>query len=569
MIRSSSRVRTALGALLALGVLNALQAQASDSPDSLPSEEALTRYARGRLLEERGLPREALAEYYRALSLDPRAIAPALRVSELHARTGEAERSLEFAERVVGLDSTEARGHGLKGAALLNLGRTRESLDPLLRATRLDPDRPEYFRALGRAAEALERPALTAATYRHLVQLDEEDPEAWFQLALAETRRGRYASADSAVKVSVALNPLRPGSLFLRGWIAEGLDRSEEAISWYRHHLEVHEDDRQMRRRLAVLLIREKRHAEALHEIRRLIRAEPQDLETRQLEADLAFQAGRPSEGEEVLRRLRRERPDDPEVIAAQVALLARNGRVREGAAVADQWLEKHPSDMRAMLIAARAQQLNGDSTRALDLLERAAETAPDSVVVHVMRARALQDAGRLADAEKVWSRATLQFPEEHGLRYDLALCRERLGDLAGAESAVRDVLAREPDNPVALNFLGYLFADHSRKLPEAVELIQRALQLDPDNFAYLDSLGWAYYRLGRLDEARTLLERAVGLGGRDPVIHEHLGDVYKDLKLNHLARDQYQRCLAGDAGNSRVQSKLRDLPPSPTRDVR
>jgi Tfp pilus assembly protein PilF len=90
--------------------------------------------------------------------------------------------------------------------------------------------------------------------------------------------------------------------------------------------------------------------------------------------------------------------------------------------------------------------------------------------------------------------------------------------------------------------------------------LIRRALEKDPDNGAYLDSLGWAFYRLRRLDEARLYLERAVERTGGDAVVHEHLGDVYKDLRLNDLAREQYRRSLAADSTNARVRAKLSEL---------
>ncbi len=137
---------------------------------------------------------------------------------------------------------------------------------------------------------------------------------------------------------------------------------------------------------------------------------------------------------------------------------------------------------------------------------------------------------------------------------------REKLGDLSGAEAAVRDVLARQPEHPAALNALGYLWADHDRNLEEAVRMIQKALETDPENGAYLDSLGWAYYRLGRLQDARELLERALVRSGGDAVIHEHLGDVYKALRLNGLARDQYRMTLAPDKSNPRVRAKLEGL---------
>ena len=145
-------------------------------------------------------------------------------------------------------------------------------------------------------------------------------------------------------------------------------------------------------------------------------------------------------------------------------------------------------------------------------------------------------------------------------MAFDLAAARERLGDLPGAEAAVRDVLKRELENATALNFLGYLWADHNLRLTEAVELIERALAQDPENGAYVDSLGWAYYRLGRLSEARIQLERAVALSRGDPIVLEHLGDLYKDMALKDLAIHQYERSLAADPSNSRVQAKLEAL---------
>jgi Flp pilus assembly protein TadD len=141
----------------------------------------------------------------------------------------------------------------------------------------------------------------------------------------------------------------------------------------------------------------------------------------------------------------------------------------------------------------------------------------------------------------------------------DLAFCREQSGRIPEAEQAVRDALGMEPENPRVLNFLGYLLADANRSLEEAVALIKRALELEPDNGAYVDSLGWAYFRLGRLEEARTQLERAVVLTGGDPVVHEHLGDVYKELQLKDLARQQYRMSLDLEK-TDRVRDKLQGL---------
>jgi Flp pilus assembly protein TadD len=159
------------------------------------------------------------------------------------------------------------------------------------------------------------------------------------------------------------------------------------------------------------------------------------------------------------------------------------------------------------------------------------------------------------------WRALLDRHPEHAPAAFAIAFCRERAGDLAGAEAAARDALARQPDDPTALNFLGYLLADHGSKLAEALRLIERAVEQDPDNGAFVDSLGWVYFRLGRLEEARAQLERAVHLTDGDPEVREHLGDVYKSLDLMDLAREQYRLALTLDPANPRVKDKLHELP--------
>ena len=147
--------------------------------------------------------------------------------------------------------------------------------------------------------------------------------------------------------------------------------------------------------------------------------------------------------------------------------------------------------------------------------------------------------------------------PGDVALLLDLGIVREEMGDIDGAIAAGRDALRLQPQVPQVLNFLGYLLADHSRDLDEAEGLLERALARDPDNGAFLDSMGWLYFRRGRLEDARRLLERSLVQTGGDPVIHEHLGDVYQALHLSALAREQYRLSLAAGDANPRVKTKL------------
>ena len=547
-------MRLLLGILPTLLLCTVAFAQAADSR---AGEEVLRRYLTGRLLEEQGARAEALDEYFRALVLDPQAIDIARRISEVAGQMGDPGRSLEFAERALKVRSDDSRSLWLKGAALMNLGREREALEPLQAAADMDSERIEYFRTLARAGERLDRFDIVMRCYQRVIWLDDEDGEAWFQLAAAQARLGRFGAADTSLMTAVRLNPLRPGLFFLKGWISESLGRLDEAGREYRQHLDIHPDDQGTRRRLIYLLARERRFRDAAQEAGVLAGDRSDDLEARHMQAELLFEADQGAEGMRLLNQLKRERPGDPDVVSIRVGILARHGRGRAAVEEAERWLKDHPGELRSRLLAARARELSGDLEQAAAHLTVAVAQAPDSIAPRVLLAKVRESARQLPEAEKVWSEAVSRFPRQNGLAFDLALCREKLGDLEGAERAVRDVLAREPDNATALNFLGYLFADHNRNLDEAVELIQKALAFDPENGAFLDSLGWAYYRLGRLAEARTMLEKAIQRSGGDAVIHEHLGDVYKDLQLKELAKDQYRLSLASDGDNGRVREKL------------
>jgi tetratricopeptide (TPR) repeat protein len=537
-------------------------ALSSPAPRAASSEVAgaLRHYLSGRLLEERGVDVDALEEYRRALQLDPNQPHIELRMSVIAGRLGQAERSLDYARRVLEREPDNALALWLSGGALLGLGRTRDAMAALRAAAAADSDNAEYWRTLARAAEQSDQIELVAECWRHVVRLEERDGEAWFQLAAAEARLGQFGRADSALAESRLRSPVRPGALFLDGWIQESLGRREQAIALYRRHLEFHPEDQTSRRRLVNLLVSAERFREAYDEARIVGRANPDNPEAISVEADLALRLGDVARADELLERLLRGDPDDPARIARVAGLLIQRGRGREAATRAEAWATGHEKDYRGHLLVARVRSETGDAEGAILAARRAAEMAGDSLGPRFILGRLLQAGGRYAAAESVWTDLVRRSPAATGAVLDLAYCRERQGNVDGAVSAVRDVLAREPDNPVVLNFLGYLFADHNRNLSEAEELIRRALAQDPDNGAYVDSMGWVYYRLGRLAEARQELERAVRLTGGDPVVREHLGDVYRDLGLFELAREQYRESLGRDEGNARVRAKLGEI---------
>jgi len=105
-------------------------------------------------------------------------------------------------------------------------------------------------------------------------------------------------------------------------------------------------------------------------------------------------------------------------------------------------------------------------------------------------------------------------------------------------------VLGTDPRNAMALNYLGYMLADRGVRLEEALSLIKKAVQEEPQNGAYLDSLGWAYYKIGNYEMAEENLRRAMEHISKDPTVHDHMGEVYAKTGRLKLAAAQWERAL-------------------------
>ena len=206
--------------------------------------------------------------------------------------------------------------------------------------------------------------------------------------------------------------------------------------------------------------------------------------------------------------------PDDPEVVQERALVLGDMGRIDDAAKELRSLLNGSHDRETLMALAQLYEQGKRfpDAEKAVDDAEKLSTTDDQKVDIYFMR-------GALLERQK---------------KYD------------GAEQAFRKALALNPDHDESLNYLGYMLADRNIRLEEAYKLIQRAVELKPNSGAYLDSLGWVYYRQGKLQEAERTLVRAVDLTGPDPTVHDHLGDVYMKLGKTREAIAQWNASMKG-----------------------
>lgn len=258
-------------------------------------------------------------------------------------------------------------------------------------------------------------------------------------------------------------------------------------------------------------------------------------------------------------------RPDHPDAILLAGQLLDRLDQFDLAQQVFDQMPLDNPQYLNAKLAKVSTMQRAGQTDAALAQLTALTEERPNSVLVFSALGDLLRREEQFSEAADAYGRAIdlLQSVEQRHwvLLYTHAIALERMGDFEQAEPVFRRALEFVPEDPQVLNYLGYSLIEKGRNLDEALDMIQRAVAGDPESGYITDSLGWAYFRLGRYDDAVPVMERAVELLPTDPILNDHLGDVYWAVGRQREARFQWRRAISfaphPDLNLERVRQKI------------
>ncbi len=246
----------------------------------------------------------------------------------------------------------------------------------------------------------------------------------------------------------------------------------------------------------------------------------------------------------EQIRALGEELAPRAEALIIESLRLAR--QPQKAMEAADAAIGKYPQDRALGILRATLLGEQGRVDEAIKQLQSMLNDSADDRGIHLAIAQVYSQAKRFAEAEASARRALeLSKPgEQEYAHFVLGAIYERQKQFNLAEEQFRQVLAMNPLNAAAFNYLGYMLADRGVRLEESVEFIQKALAIEPGNAAYLDSLGWAYYKMSRFDLAAPHLEKAAQMSVGEPTIQEHLGHLYLRMGREHEAQAAWERAL-------------------------
>jgi tetratricopeptide (TPR) repeat protein len=206
-----------------------------------------------------------------------------------------------------------------------------------------------------------------------------------------------------------------------------------------------------------------------------------------------------------------------------------------------------HPDQLRFARLESQALRESGRVDEGLAVLQDVLKQKNGDPEAHLALAQAYVDVKRGPQAVRVLQDAQLKFPSNPQPAFELGAVLERQRKYPDAEAAFKEALQRDPQHAPSLNYLGYMLAERGERLSESVGYIKKALEIEPGNGSYMDSLGWAYFKDGQLDLAEQNLRQAAAQLVTNAVVQDHYGDVLFRMGRFQEAIEAWNRALAGD----------------------
>lgn len=492
---------------------------------------------------------------------DPR-IAERATLAALYAKRY--DEALQSARLWVELEPGDIEAHEALVTTLLELDRMPEAKDQFNKLFALEEESQNLDQAYLRAAAVLARASNRAAAteiMRSLVARHPQQATAHFAMAHLMVRGGDLDKALAADEEALKLSPGWEEAALFKARILLSLKEPQKARAFYESFLERNPRATSVRLNYARFLIDQKEWQQALEEFKRVAADVPNDADTIYAVGLLSLQNNRLDDAEKYLKQALALRPqnDQARLYLGQVA--EQSKRYPEAA----RWYREitngeyyFEAQVRLGVVTAK----QGDVAAARQLLDGIdVQNDAQRVQVALAQEQILREAKQYREALEVLNAAIKAVPDDKDLLYARALAAEKLNMVDVTERDLRAILKQDPKNVNALNALGYTLTDRTTRYQEALELLQQAMTLKPDDAFILDSMGWLQYRLGNNAEAVKYLKHALDLRN-DAEIAAHLGEVLWVMGNHREAESVWNRALHETPDSEALTSVIKKYKP-------
>ncbi|SNY01823.1 Flp pilus assembly protein TadD, contains TPR repeats [Pseudomonas sp. LAMO17WK12:I6] len=362
-------------------------------------------------------------------------------------------------------------------------------------------------------------------------------------------------------------NPPEEGEIapiLLRARLLQTMNRGDEALPLLRKSIKKYPDDKRLRLTYARTLVEQDRMDDAKVEFSTLVQQYPEDDELRYSLALVCLEAKAWDEAKGYLEDLiaRESHVDSAHL---NLGRIAEERNDPQGALI--EYAQVGPGNdyLPAQLRQADILMNNGKTAEAQSKLAAERDAQPDyAIQLYLIESETLSANKQDDKAWKTLDKALQQYPDDLNLLYTRAMLAEKRNDLAQMEKDLRLIIKRDPDNAMALNALGYTLSDRTTRYAEAKALIEQAHQINPEDPAVLDSLGWVNFRMGNLDDAEKYLRQALERFP-DHEVAAHLGEVLWVKGNQREAKQVWGKYLKDQPDSTILRSTIKRLTGSET----
>jgi len=447
------------------------------------------------------------------------------KLARLYIQSGEREKALEASTRALKAEPEDTDMMLLHAGILESLERYDEAEPIYISLIEKEEVLSDAYILLSNLYLQTDRFGQGETLLLSLIEKKPDEPSAPYFLGRAYEGEGDFERAESFLKKAQKIQPLNKNIMLDRIRVLLKADLTNEAKKVCEEILQEDPENEPVRRILGHILIGESRFDEAIDQLEILRSVEKDPTETRLKLALIHMERGSNELAIRELSLLLAREPDHGQARFYLATLYA--GSDRESDALdelskikVDQKIFSQARNLEAFILRQK-----GDLEAAQNSLLAAYQANPQNLQALIHLSSIMREAQKYDEAEPLLRKARTEHPDNEQILFQYGVVLHDLKQKENSISVMREVIALNPRHADALNFIAYTLAEEKRDLDEALILVEKALEIDPENGYYIDTLGWIQYQAGRYEEARDSLARAVDLAENDVVILVHYAD--------------------------------------------
>jgi tetratricopeptide (TPR) repeat protein len=529
-------------------------------PPATPESDATLHFMMGHQAELAQDFETALKEYQAALKADPESREVKSRLAALYFALGDLTQAVQYAEEVGQGTGQDPQLLTHMAGILASAGKHERALALLDKAIESAPERGESYFPKGLILLNQKRLAEAEQVVKKGLHYTADSPVGYYYLGRISVEAGNIDQALASFERAITVNPSFEPAYLAQASVYESRQEKGKAVAVLKRYLsQVNPRNRDIRQHLIQLYIATKDYDAGLAELEKMLEDNPGDLDA-QLRMALIY--GEKKEFAKAISQL-------TDILKAKPAEL----KVRDYLGYLYEEMKDFPKAMETYRYNIHLDPRFADShihlgvllyrlkqfPEAVTHLNEAVRLMPKQPEPHIVLGLAHLQSEQFDRASQAFEEGIRHNPKNADLHFNLGTAYDKLNRFDDVERAMETALSLDPHHADALNYLGYSYAERGIKIDQALSLTKRAVALKPENGYYVDSLGWAFYKSGMLAEALTEIKRAVSLVGDDPVIYEHLGEIYMKQQKTADAREAWLHSLEIDPSNEKLLQRFRE----------